>query len=291
MPTDPGAVGWSGTTLLRCSHDGAAAESEIYLRRAMRLLPREREIHNSLALALQYQGRATEAGAVIDAAVAAGVLPSSQLRCAHVNPAMPDRAWYRGDETECVRRVVDSVRDASHLLRNEFRTWRQSRPSDEATMPEGLHDPHKAPWTWLVVLPPNTAAVESRRGRECATASAPAACGIIAAVDPRWTTADAATAEVEGGAKIAEAQYSILAPGAHIRPHVGPRNDRLTLQLVLASPRDGSAEIRVGDSAPRPYVEDTVFVFNDGYDHEVANRGNTERVVFTFTFECPDLLR
>jgi aspartyl/asparaginyl beta-hydroxylase (cupin superfamily) len=80
--------------------------------------------------------------------------------------------------------------------------------------------------------------------------------------------------------------FSRLKPGAHIPPHFGAANNRITVHLPLIVP--GEAEIRVG-SARHRWREGELFAFDDSYEHEAWNRADADRVVLIFEAHHPDL--
>jgi aspartate beta-hydroxylase len=80
--------------------------------------------------------------------------------------------------------------------------------------------------------------------------------------------------------------FSILSGGAHIKPHCGPWNTRLTCHLGLVVP-DG-ASIRVGTEIIR-WQEGKCLVFDDSFEHEVWNRSDEQRIVLLIQFWHPDL--
>eukprot|EP00300_Choanocystis_sp_HF-7_P010667 c17077_g1_i1.p1 GENE.c17077_g1_i1~~c17077_g1_i1.p1 ORF type:complete len:144 (-),score=34.38 c17077_g1_i1:20-451(-) len=111
--------------------------------------------------------------------------------------------------------------------------------------------------------------------------------------------------------------FSVLSPGAVIKPHSSPCNLRLRCHLPLrvpsASPTSPSPSsppaagapvvvdssnsntkhglvcgIRVGDEV-RPWEEGRLLVFDDCFEHEVWNLSNEERVVLLFDLWHPDL--
>ena len=75
-------------------------------------------------------------------------------------------------------------------------------------------------------------------------------------------------------------------PGAHIPPHFGTENHRITVHLPLIVP--GDCEIRVG-SARHAWREGELFAFDDSYEHEAWNRSGKDRVVLIFQAHNPDL--
>jgi aspartate beta-hydroxylase len=84
-----------------------------------------------------------------------------------------------------------------------------------------------------------------------------------------------------------EVQLSVLEPSAHIPPHHGGTNLRLTLHLPLIVP-EGDTALRVGDAA-RGWTENKVLVFDDSYEHEAWNRTGQRRAVIILAAYHPDL--
>jgi aspartyl/asparaginyl beta-hydroxylase (cupin superfamily) len=80
--------------------------------------------------------------------------------------------------------------------------------------------------------------------------------------------------------------FSVLSGGAHIRPHCGPWNTRLTCHLGLVVP-DG-ASMRVGTEIVQ-WQEGKCLVFDDSFEHEVWNRSDERRIVLLIQFWHPDL--
>jgi aspartate beta-hydroxylase len=83
-----------------------------------------------------------------------------------------------------------------------------------------------------------------------------------------------------------ELLFSRLRPGAHIPPHFGTENQRITVHLPLIVP--GDCEIRVG-SARHAWREGELFAFDDSFEHEAWNRSGKDRVVLIFQAHHPDL--
>ena len=90
---------------------------------------------------------------------------------------------------------------------------------------------------------------------------------------------------VNGGTPI-EMFLSRLKPGAHIPPHFGAANNRITVHLPLIVPND--CTIRVG-SEFHTWREGELFAFDDSFEHEAWNRSTAERVVLIFESHHPDL--
>lgn len=83
-----------------------------------------------------------------------------------------------------------------------------------------------------------------------------------------------------------ETFFSRLQPGAHIPPHCGLTNSRLTVHLPIIVP--DNCEIRVGDTLNK-WEEGKIIAFDDSYEHEAWNRSDQDRVVLIFETHHPDL--
>ena len=82
------------------------------------------------------------------------------------------------------------------------------------------------------------------------------------------------------------AQFSALRAGAHIPPHCGVSNVFLTAHLGLIVPP--GCLIRVGNEK-RSWSEGHGFVFDDSFEHEAWNEGDSMRIVFIARFYHPAL--
>lgn len=82
------------------------------------------------------------------------------------------------------------------------------------------------------------------------------------------------------------AQFSALRAGAHIPAHCGVSNAFLTAHLGLIVPE--GCRIRVGNEK-RQWSEGRGFVFDDSFEHEVWNEGDSRRIVFIARFYHPAL--
>ncbi len=80
--------------------------------------------------------------------------------------------------------------------------------------------------------------------------------------------------------------FSRLRPGAHIPPHFGASNNRITIHLPLLVP--GDSEIRIG-TMRHTWREGELFAFDDSFEHEAWNRAAEDRVVLIFEAHHPDL--
>jgi aspartate beta-hydroxylase len=80
--------------------------------------------------------------------------------------------------------------------------------------------------------------------------------------------------------------FSRLRPGAHIRPHFGQMNVRLTAHMGLIIPQ--GCGIRVLDEE-RQWKPGVVMAFDDSFEHEAWNRSQQERIVLIFEAWHPDV--
>jgi beta-hydroxylase len=86
---------------------------------------------------------------------------------------------------------------------------------------------------------------------------------------------------------MAMAGFSRLAPGAHIRPHVGyDEYSRYVLRLHLGLETNADCAIRVADET-RTWKEGKTLIFCDAVEHEAWNRGTTTRTVLLLDFKNP----
>jgi hypothetical protein len=103
---------------------------------------------------------------------------------------------------------------------------------------------------------------------------------------PKTLAALAAADIVRIDGRPMELFFSRLKPGAHIPPHHGIANNRITVHLPLIVP--GDCEIRVGGGRHR-WQEGEIMAFDDSFEHEAWNRAGADRVVLIFEAHHPDL--
>jgi aspartyl/asparaginyl beta-hydroxylase (cupin superfamily) len=95
------------------------------------------------------------------------------------------------------------------------------------------------------------------------------------------------TALVESIPGMAMAGFSRLAPGAHIKPHVGyDEYSRYVLRLHLALETNPDCALRVADETGS-WEEGRAMIFCDAVEHEAWNRGTTTRTVLLLDFKNP----
>jgi beta-hydroxylase len=86
---------------------------------------------------------------------------------------------------------------------------------------------------------------------------------------------------------LCNAMFSILAPGKRIPPHRGPYNGLLRYHLALKVPAARErCSILVG-GAPAHWEEGRSLIFDDSFEHSVANDTGEERVVLFADFARP----
>lgn len=78
------------------------------------------------------------------------------------------------------------------------------------------------------------------------------------------------------------AGFSSLAPGAHIKPHVGLSTELLRCHLGLIIPND--CAIRIGEET-RAWHPGSLFVFSEETEHEAWNRSESTRVILLVDFK------
>ncbi|NNF52558.1 MAG: aspartyl/asparaginyl beta-hydroxylase domain-containing protein, partial [Gammaproteobacteria bacterium] len=83
-----------------------------------------------------------------------------------------------------------------------------------------------------------------------------------------------------------EAFFSVLRPGAHIKPHHGISNVKVAVHLPLVVP--DQCAIRVGEEW-RSWQDGRCLIFDDSFEHEAYNRSSHVRVVLIFEVWHPDI--
>ena len=82
------------------------------------------------------------------------------------------------------------------------------------------------------------------------------------------------------------ALFSLLKPGAHIRPHHGLFNFRLICHLPLIAPPD--CTLRAGNRQ-RQWSEGELIIFDDSMEHEAWNRSDRQRIILLFEIWRPEI--
>ena len=82
------------------------------------------------------------------------------------------------------------------------------------------------------------------------------------------------------------ALFSLLKPGAHIRPHHGLFNFRLICHLPLIVP--SGCALRVGNQQ-RSWNEGQLLIFDDSMEHEARNQSDRQRIILLFEIWRPEI--
>ena len=82
------------------------------------------------------------------------------------------------------------------------------------------------------------------------------------------------------------ALFSLLKPGAHIRPHHGLFNFRLICHLPLIVPPD--CTLRAGNQQ-RQWRDGELLIFDDSMEHEAWNRSDRQRIILLFEIWRPEI--
>ena len=83
------------------------------------------------------------------------------------------------------------------------------------------------------------------------------------------------------------AYFSVMAPHTHLLPHAGPNPSILRVHLTLRTPEPiGSSTLTV-DGQVIPHRPGELFVFDDTFEHEVENRGDSDRATLMLDVRRP----
>jgi len=282
------------------------AESEVALKTAISLRPPthvRHEAYESLVKALQWQGRPTEAASLQDAGTQMGIFASQDQRPATFLDHVPRRPVWADFKTEpqvdtwqdypCLVKAMELFDEYFDGMREEFIAWRNEKPEGSEDSHKdrfAFHDPQYGGWWEYFVWPPdpfgafNTSETPKNDVDVC-NPRAPKLCELVKKLgvldEPDKPPSDPENLQ------ILNARYSIIGGNAHIRPHCGPANTKLTIHLPLVVPPEG-ARWRVANHTS-PMVEGQAVVFDDSFEHEVWNDGDTARVTLWIFFVNPAL--
>ena len=233
----------------------------------------------ALDLSLAHRGMDREAGHRLG--VRLGFWSRPDQRPPTNTPSLHACAFHKKEKYTLVR----PIEAAAHAMRTEMMSLLRRRGdgiAEEATMWYTDHERiAKRPSQWLRR---HVACSLSRMRRD-----APKTCEAVEqAMLWYWGAADPGGADAEVDPFYLRAQFSVLGPGAHILPHVGPTNERLAISIGLAGL--GLAEIRVSDKWRR-WDAGKAIVFDDSFEHEVRNVGSEHpRAVLIVHIPHPQLM-
>ncbi len=192
-------------------------------------------------------------------------------------PAMPARPWYEPQEFAWADQVRSQVASINDEYRNLLGNHQQFEPyihgtgdGGDAVTPQGTDFSSLAgSRNWTAFHLERAGALEANR-RHCPQTSA------------LMDTLPLARAD----GYMPEVFFSLLEPGAHIVPHYGQMNVRLTVHLALQIP--SGCGIRVGEQT-RHWQTGELLVFDDSFEHEAWNRSSELRGVLIFEVWHPAL--
>ena len=190
-------------------------------------------------------------------------------------PGLPQRPFYEREEFEWVASLEDRAEaiatELEALLRTqaeEFEPYVAADADRSGGTAPNAHLAGDASWSAYHLL----------RGGEPVEGHAEHFPKNIAALDR------APMPRVAGRAPMA--LFSLLKPGAHIRPHHGLFNFRLICHLPLIVPPD--CVLRVGNQL-RPWRQGELLIFDDSMEHEAWNRSDRQRIILLFEIWRPEI--
>eukprot|EP00403_Amphidinium_massartii_P036971 CAMPEP_0178443546 /NCGR_PEP_ID=MMETSP0689_2-20121128/38962_1 /TAXON_ID=160604 /ORGANISM="Amphidinium massartii, Strain CS-259" /LENGTH=630 /DNA_ID=CAMNT_0020067579 /DNA_START=82 /DNA_END=1973 /DNA_ORIENTATION=+ len=287
------------------------AESEVTLRKAISLRPPtnvRHEAYESMVKALQWMGRPQEAMFWQSSGTQLGIFAAADQRPATFIDSVPRWPVWADFETQptvdtwkdypCLVKAFDLFQEYFDDMVKEFSEWREEKPEggEESHKDRfAFHDPQFGGWWEYFVWPIDPFGVfnstdkyakeHPAKDRDVCNQRAPKLCEMVKKLgmldDPEHPPSDPENLQ------ILNARYSIIGPNAHIRPHCGPANTKLTIHLPLIVPQNGS-RWRVANHTS-PMVERKPLIFDDSFEHEVWNDGDTARVTLWIFFVHPAL--
>mmetsp|Transcript_23673 Transcript_23673/g.54674 ORF Transcript_23673/g.54674 Transcript_23673/m.54674 type:complete len:628 (-) Transcript_23673:65-1948(-) len=282
------------------------AESEVALKTALSLRPPthvRHEAYESLVKALQWQGRPAEAASLQDVGTRLGIFAAQDQRPATFLDHVPRRAVWADFKSEpqvdnwrdypCLVKAMELFEEYYDGMRKEFLAWRSEKPEGSEDSHKdrfAFHDPQYGGWWEYFVWPPdpfgafNTSDAPKSDVDDC-NPRAPKLCELVKKLGVH-DEPDKPSSDPEN-LQILNARYSIIGGNAHIRPHCGPANTKLTIHLPLVVPPEG-ARWRVANHTST-MVEREPIIFDDSFEHEVWNDGDTARVTLWIFFVNPAL--
>ncbi len=192
-------------------------------------------------------------------------------------PQMPARAWYEAEEfawAERVRAQFAMIADEYQALLGHHEQFEPyihgTGDGGDAVTPQGTDFSTLAgSRNWTAFHLDRAGALETNRKR-CPRTSA--------------LMDELPLARADG--YMPEVFFSLLEPGAHIVPHYGQMNVRLTVHLAVQIPSD--CAIRVGEQT-RQWMPGELLIFDDSFEHEAWNRSDELRGVLIFEVWHPAL--
>ena len=234
----------------------AASDAELaaLLRKAVAARPTSPSSLQQLVSVLQWQGRAAEAEATAARAVREGVWELASQRPARFEAGLRASPFWHANRA--APGVCRRLRQRHASISREFDSLLRAGgciPQDE-----GLHTKNST-WSQCEVL---------------------ARC---AAFDPALR---ATCTALLASPRVVSARFSVLQPGAVVRPHTGTSNRRLVLHYGVRVPV--GVLLRAG-MRWRPFAHRGCLVFDDSFEHEVRHLGATARVTLVLQVLHPQV--
>ena len=242
-------------------------------------------LYRSLGQVLLWGGREAEAREVYAAGVGAGVgwvTPWARPNVPHPLALSPPHPLFEAAEWPSLRPTLAALEAALPAAREEWLALAAARSGSGAcgeaggaACVEGGGGPP--------ALTPESAGLQADVGWSFLTLTvdgAPRGRGCLAL--PR-TCAALADAPLAAFVRDGSARLSVLAAGAHIKPHAGPSNARLrvhcTLQLLWGGPASAALQVGPPGSPPRAWRGDAgeaCFAFDESFEHSVSTASAEE---------------
>lgn len=83
------------------------------------------------------------------------------------------------------------------------------------------------------------------------------------------------------------AYFSVMGPDTHLLPHAGPNPSILRVHLTLHTPEPIGSSALVVDGQVVEHRPGELFVFDDTFEHEVWNRGDSDRATLMLDVRRP----
>jgi len=239
------------------------------LRRVLEAEPDHPGATSWLITELQWQGQSAEAGRLMERASARGIFPSKWQRPRLLTRGLRAIEFWAASDDPMVASALRAMLQATPGLIEEyanFSDWSSLHVDGEKSFQIEEHEEESL---WQLHTIYNGTSLE-----DCHPALQKT-CGLL----QQLSSID--------GLDLIDSDFSVLQAGAHLRPHCGPHNARLTFHVPLSVPTVPSS-IRVG-AKHKNYVISEPFAFDDSFEHEVWNQGPEHRAILLITVSHPDL--
>lgn len=190
-------------------------------------------------------------------------------------PGLPQRAFYERDEFDW----VPAIEDQTGAIRAELEALLAAQAADFE--PYVAADADKSAGTAPnahLAGSTNWSAYHLLKGGQPVEGHADQFPVTLAALE------DAPMPRIAGRSPMA--LFSLLKPGAHIRPHHGLFNFRLICHLPLIVP--AGCALRVGNQQ-RSWNEGQLLIFDDSMEHEARNQSDRQRIILLFEIWRPEI--